>query len=315
MWRKYLTDFKSYIAIERSYSINTLEAYVRDCEKFFTFMEENHPDIGPQNTQLKHLRSFLKSIATTPLKGKEGQLLKISSQKRTISSIRTFFKYLLFTDVIKDNPCELLDTQKMEQKLPVVLTDEEINRMIDSIDKSSFMGYRDALIIEVLYACGLRISELLNMRIEDVFTKQTVIRVIGKGDKERLVPICSGALRRLNLFINNHRTKIKLTKASGTYIFLNQRGGKLTRQYVFQMIKDTAKSVGITKNVHPHTLRHSFATALIKGGANLIAVRDMMGHVSVASTQIYTHLSTKHLRETIMLYHPLYNKKAWNKKK
>lgn len=310
-WRGYLPGFKSYILMERSYSWNTLEAYLSDCEKFFSFMERQYPDIDPKTTNLKHIERFLKSIVFPCGRTEEDRLLKASSQRRIISGVRAFFKYLIITDEVCQDPCSLLDTVKLEQRLPVVLSNDEINRMLDCIDKSTFHGYRNALTIEVLYSCGLRISELLNLKKNDIFWDKEYIKVLGKGNKQRLVPIGKSALEHLRYYIDNHRSKLKIDNRYKNLIFLNHYGRQLTRQHSFQMIKDVALAAGIKKNIHPHTLRHSFATELIKGGANLIAVKEMMGHESVVSTQVYTHLNTEHLRETIMLYHPHYNKGAF----
>jgi integrase/recombinase XerD len=303
MWESYLNDFKSYILFERSLSTNTLEAYLRDCKKLFTFMHENYPEISINTIELHHLEEFLWQLN-----------LKNSSNRRTISGIRAFFKFLVMTDQITKNPCELIETSRLDKLLPVVLHHQEVLKMIEVIDKSTYHGFRDSVIIEVLYACGLRISELLNLKKGNIYYKYEYIKVIGKGNKERLVPIGEKALKLLRLYIRNHRSKLpKIDPKCEDYIFLNHRGKKLTRQYVFQAIKDIAKKAGIKKNIHPHILRHSFATALIKGGANLIAVKEMMGHASVVSTEIYTHLDTLHLRETLMLYHPHYKELNKNK--
>ena len=303
MWESYLNDFKSYILFERSLSTNTLEAYLRDCKKLFTFMHENYPEISINTIELHHLEEFLWQLN-----------LKNSSNRRTISGIRAFFKFLVMTDQITKNPCELIETSRLDKLLPVVLHHQEVLKMIEVIDKSTYHGFRDSVIIEVLYACGLRISELLNLKKGNIYYKYEYIKVIGKGNKERLVPIGEKALKLLRLYIRNHRSKLqKIDPKHEDYIFLNHRGKKLTRQYVFQAIKDIAKKEEIKKNIHPHILRHSFATALIKGGANLIAVKEMMGHSSVVSTEIYTHLDTLHLRETLMLYHPHYKELNKNK--
>lgn len=303
MWESYLNDFKSYILFERSLSPNTLEAYLRDCNKLFKFMHENYPEISINTIELHHLEEFLWQLN-----------LKNSSNRRTISGIRAFFKFLVMTDQITKNPCELIETSRLDKLLPVVLHHQEVLKMIEVIDKSTYHGFRDSVIIEVLYACGLRISELLNLKKGNIYYKYEYIKVIGKGNKERLVPIGEKALKLLRLYIRNHRSKLqKIDPKCEDYIFLNHRGKKLTRQYVFQAIKDIAKKAGIKKNIHPHILRHSFATALIKGGANLIAVKEMMGHSSVVSTEIYTHLDTLHLRETLMLYHPHYKELNKNK--
>lgn len=303
MWEEYLDEFKSYILFVRSLSINTFEAYQRDCTKFFNFMNENYPEINIHTVELKHLEEFLWQIN-----------LKNSSTRRIISGIKAYFKFLVLTDRLDNNPCELLETSRIEKLLPVVLSHEEIQKMLSVIDKSTYHGFRDSVIIEVLYACGLRISELLNLKKGDIYFKHEYIKVLGKGNKERLVPIGEKALQLLDLYIRNHRSKLKkIDQKCKDIVFLNRRGGNLTRQYVFLAIKTAAQQAEIKKNIHPHILRHSFASALVKGGANLIVVKEMMGHASVVSTEIYTHLDTTHLRETLMLYHPHYQN--LNKKK
>ena len=296
MWEEYLDEFKSYILFVRSLSVNTFEAYQRDCTKFFNFMNENYPEINIHTVELKHLEEFLWQIN-----------LKNSSTRRIISGIKAYFKFLVLTDRLDNNPCELLETSRIEKLLPVVLSHEEIQKMLSVIDKSTYHGFRDSVIIEVLYACGLRISELLNLKKGDIYFKHEYIKVLGKGNKERLVPIGEKALQLLDLYIRNHRSKLKkIDQKCKDIVFLNRRGRKLTRQYVFLAIKTAAQQAEIKKNIHPHILRHSFASALVKGGANLIVVKEMMGHASVVSTEIYTHLDTIHLRETLMLYHPHY---------
>ncbi len=305
MWEDYLNDFKSHILFERSLSKNTFDAYLRDCKKFFAFMQENYPEITIYTVELKHLEEFLWQSK-----------LKNSSNRRLISGINAYFKFLVITDRIINNPCELLESSRIEKLLPVVLHHEEIQKMLSVIDKSTYHGFRDSVIIEVLYACGLRISELLNLKKGDIYYKYEYIKVIGKGNKERLVPIGEKALKLLRLYIENHRSELpKIDSKCEDIVFLNRRGKQLTRQYVFQAIKTIAHEAGIKKNIHPHILRHSFASALIKGGANLIAVKEMMGHASVVSTEIYTHLDTLHLRETLMLYHPHYQELNKNKSK
>jgi integrase/recombinase XerD len=303
MWEEYLDEFKSYILFVRSLSVNTFEAYQRDCAKFFNFMNENYPGINIHTVELKHLEEFLWQIN-----------LKNSSTRRIISGIKAYFKFLVLTDRLDNNPCELLETSRIEKLLPVVLSHEEIQIMLSVIDKSTYHGFRDSVIIEVLYACGLRISELLNLKKGDIYFKHEYIKVLGKGNKERLVPIGEKALQLLDLYIRNHRSKLKkIDQKCKDIVFLNRRGRKLTRQYVFLAIKTAAQQAEIKKNIHPHILRHSFASALVKGGANLIVVKEMMGHASIVSTEIYTHLDTTHLRETLMLYHPHYQN--LNKKK
>lgn len=308
MWRTYLKGFKSYLILERGFSQNTKEAYLRDVERLFTFLEEYYPSITPKTLTYKHLQDFLKTIQT-PTNDKEDSLLKISTQKRLISGIRAFYKYLLIEDVVDDDPTELIKLPRLDSKLPVVLTNDEIVRMINSIDKSTYRGAWTNLMLEILYGAGLRISELLNLKIDDIYPKQELIKVIGKGDKERWVPLNKIAFKQLYLFLENSRTQIKIKQGCEKYIFLNQRGGKLTRIAAYQAIKEIAEKAAIEKSIHPHTFRHSFATELMLAGADIMVVRELMGHASVRSTEIYTHLNTKHLKETLLLYHPLYKKK------
>jgi len=307
MWDSYLKGFKSYLILERGFSENTKDAYIRDCERLFFFMKENYPTITPKTLSYKYLQIFLKTIQT-PTNDSESKILKISTQKRLVSGIRAFYKYLLIEDVVDADPTEMIELPRMDQKLPVVLTNDEIIKMLSVIDKSTYRGVWINLMIEILYGAGLRISELLNLKIGDIYQDQELIKVIGKGDKERWVPLNKIALKQIELFINNTRSQINPQKGCEQYIFLNQRGGKLSRIAAYQAIKEIAQKAGIEKNIHPHTLRHSFATELMLGGADIMVVRELMGHASVSSTEIYTHLNTKHLKETILLYHPLYNK-------
>ena len=307
MWDSYLKGYKSYLILERGFSENTKDAYIRDCERLFFFMKENYPQISPQNLTYQHLQKFLKTIQT-PETDSESKILKISTQKRLVSGIRAFYKYLLIENIVDSDPTEMIELPRMDQKLPVVLTNDEIIKMISVIDKSTYKGAWINLMIEILYGAGLRISELLNLKIGDIYESQELIKVIGKGDKERWVPLNKIAFKQLNLFINNSLSQINPKKGCEQYIFLNQRGGKLSRIAAYQAIKEIAQKAGIEKNIHPHTLRHSFATELMLGGADIMVVRELMGHASVRSTEIYTHLNTRHLKETILLYHPLYNK-------
>lgn len=307
MWDSYLKGFKSYLILERGFSENTKDAYIRDCERLFLFMKENYPTINPKTLSYKHLQIFLKTIQTST-NDSESKILKISTQKRLVSGIRAFYKYLLIEEVVDRDPTEMIELPRMDQKLPVVLTNDEIIKMLSVIDKSTYRGVWINLMVEILYGAGLRISELLNLKIGDIYQDQELIKVIGKGDKERWIPLNKIALKQIGLFINNTRSQINPQKGCEQYIFLNQRGGKLSRIAAYQAIKEIAQKAGIEKNIHPHTLRHSFATELMLGGADIMVVRELMGHASVSSTEIYTHLNTKHLKETILLYHPLYNK-------
>jgi integrase/recombinase XerD len=309
MWETYLKGFKSYLILERGFSENTKDAYIRDCGRLFNFMNENYPRISVKDLTYKHLQQFLKTIQT-PSKDNEDKILKISTQKRLVSGIRAFYKYLLIENIVENDPTELIELPRLDSKLPVVLTNDEIVRMINSIDKSTYRGAWTNLMIEVLYGAGLRISEMLNLKTTDIFKKQELIKVIGKGDKERWVPLNKVAFKQIDLFLNHSRSKIQPKKGCEKIVFLNQRGGKLTRIAAYQAIKEISEKASINKNIHPHTFRHSFATELILAGADIMVVRELMGHASVRSTEIYTHLNTKHLKETLLLYHPLYNKRV-----
>ncbi|MBP1630072.1 MAG: xerD [Bacteroidetes bacterium] len=309
MWDGYLKGFKSYLIIERAFSENTKDAYIRDCERLLFFLKETFPNITPKELKYKHIQNFLKTIQAP----KEDKVLKISTQKRLIAGIRAFYKYLLIENIVETDPTELIELPRLDQKLPIVLSNDEIIKMFSVIDKSTYRGQWMNLMLEILYGAGLRISELLDLTISNIYWKQELIKVIGKGDKERWIPLNKQALRQMKLFIENSRTQISIKKGNEDVIFLNQRGGKLTRMAAHQAIKEIALKAGIEKNIHPHTLRHSFATELILGGADIIVIRELMGHASVRSTEIYTHLNTQHLKDTILAYHPLYNKKLKTK--
>lgn len=309
MWDGYLKGFKSYLIIERAFSENTKDAYIRDCERLLFFLKKTFPNITPKELKYKHIQNFLKTIQAP----KEDKVLKISTQKRLIAGIRAFYKYLLIENIVETDPTELIELPRLDQKLPIVLSNDEIIKMFSVIDKSTYRGQWMNLMLEILYGAGLRISELLDLTISNIYWKQELIKVIGKGDKERWIPLNKQALRQMKLFIENSRTQISIKKGNEDVIFLNQRGGKLTRMAAHQAIKEIALKAGIEKNIHPHTLRHSFATELILGGADIIVIRELMGHASVRSTEIYTHLNTQHLKDTILAYHPLYNKKLKTK--
>ena len=308
IWKQYISSFESYILLERGYSQNTLASYLFDIRKFFDFMNANHPSITPKTTTKKHIEDFIRQINRNAGSDEESMILKASSQNRLVSSVRSFFKFLLIEDILDEDPTSLVKLAKLPQKLPDVLSNDEIMVLISACDRSTYYGFRNYVMIEVLYATGLRISELINLKASDIFFREKFIRVIGKGNKERVVPIGETALRQLKIFIRKWKPTIKTDEKNEPYIFLNRRGRKITRQLAFSVLKDLALQAGIKKTVHPHTFRHSFATELISRGANIMAVKDMMGHSNVCSTEIYTNFDTFTLRETLMLYHPLYNK-------
>ncbi|MCQ2326219.1 MAG: tyrosine-type recombinase/integrase [Bacteroidales bacterium] len=308
-FEKLLEGFRYYMRLERSFSKNTSESYIRDCSRFAEWMQEFYPNTVIQDITVKMLDEFVSNMVKTKTHNEEDILLKSTSQIRIIQGIRAFFKYLLLQDIIEKNPAELITTPKQEHKLPEVLEREEIQAMINSIDASTLAGFRNKLTINFLYATGLRVSEFVNLKLSEVNFKEEILDIIGKGNKERYIPVAKSVLDDLEFYIKHYRTEQKISKESENFIFLSERQGKpLTRQFIFKMLRETAQKAGIKKNVHPHILRHSFATELIRGGANLIAVKEMMGHSSVVSTEIYINLSTKDLKNTLENYHPFYRK-------
>ncbi|MDR1725812.1 MAG: tyrosine recombinase [Bacteroidales bacterium] len=315
VWEKYINGFKSYILLEKGQAKNTLTSYLLDLNKFFTFMNETYPEIVPYTTKHEHISQFINYINGTSnvtnniLKQKQNRKIKPSTQNRIIASLRAFFKFLLLENETESDPTDFIERAKLPEKLPEVLSNDEVNRLLNACDKSTYHGFRNYVIIEVLYSTGIRISELLNLKISDVFFKEEFIRVIGKGNKERLVPMGKIALKQLKIYIEKWRNQIAIAPKNEMIIFLTHKGKKISRQFIFSVLKDIASKAGITKNVYPHILRHSFATELVSRGANIMAVKDMMGHSSVRSTEIYTNFDTATIRETLMLYHPLYNKK------
>ncbi|MEP7269377.1 MAG: site-specific tyrosine recombinase XerD [Saprospiraceae bacterium] len=296
-WKSTINGFTAYLKLERSLSGNSVEAYKRDTEKLAVFSIENFESLGPEKIKLNHLEAFIKYL------DEEGQDER--SQARIRSGIRAFYKYLIIEDICIDDPTELLEGPKLTKKFPDVLSLDEINAILTLIDHSTDAGVRNRAMLETLYACGLRVTELITLRLSMVFTDMGFVKVIGKNNKERIVPIGSEALKHIQLYVEGVRRRLpKIGKESEDILFLNQRGNKLSRMMVFQLIKDLAKQAGIKKKVSPHTFRHSFATHLVEGGADLKAVQDMLGHESITTTEIYTHLDTDYLRETLHRYHP-----------
>ena len=295
-WENQIKQFQNYLKIERSLSSNTQLAYVQDIEKFSRYLEQNFTDVGPSQVRLDHLRSFVNSLAS----------LEISAftQARIISGIKAFFKYLMYEDVIDEDPAVLLQAPKLGRKLPDTLSYQEITQLLEGIELGKPEGHRNRAIIEVLYSSGLRVSELTDLKIGNIYTEIGFLRVVGKGNKERLVPIGKDALKYLRLYIDEVRRHQTPAKGHEEFVFLNRRGKKLTRVMIFIMIKNLAQEVGISKNISPHTFRHSFATHLIEGGADLRAVQEMLGHESITTTEIYTHLDRDYLRQVLTEFHP-----------
>ncbi|MGX5856856.1 site-specific tyrosine recombinase XerD [Dyadobacter jiangsuensis] len=296
MWQSYIKHFKNYLRLERSLSGNSVEAYVRDVEKLEEFLELSKIDLAPARVQEEHLSAFLKYIAELGLAA--------HSQARMLSGIKAFFKYLMLENEITEDPTELLESPRLPRKLPDVLSYEEIETMLSAIDHSTPEGTRNRAIMEVLYSSGLRVSELTDLQLTNCHFDIGFLRIIGKGDKMRLVPIGREAIKYTQIYLDHVRGDIAPQKGSEDIVFLNRRGGQLSRVMIFLMIKDTAEKAGIDKNVSPHTFRHSFATHLIEGGASLRAVQEMLGHESITTTEIYTHLDRDYLRQIITEFHP-----------
>jgi integrase/recombinase XerD len=295
-WRSAIKGFKTYLQLERSLSKNSVDAYGRDLEKLHQFADQEGKMLNPDGITLTDLREFIvwaNNLGMVP-----------SSQARVLSGIKSFYKYLLMDDIIKSDPSELLEAPKVQRKLPDTLSITEINKLIDAIDVSKPEGTRNKAILEVLYGCGLRVSELTELRLSNLYLDIEFIKVAGKGNKERLVPIGSSAIKALKIWIENIRVHIPVKKGEEDIVFLNRRGMRLTRIYIFLFIKELAEFIGVKKTISPHTFRHSFATHLVEGGADLRAVQEMLGHESITTTEIYTHLDREFLKGTIIQYHP-----------
>ena len=303
MWEPYKKGFKAYLQLEKSLSDNSVLAYLRDIELLTQHLQTTLPAENqekllktPGEITLKDLQHFVKWITELGMMA--------SSQARIISGMRAFYKYCLLEQIATTDPTTLLEAPKQKRALPDTLSFEEIENMIQQIDLSKAEGGRNKAILETMYSCGLRVSEVVNMKISQFYPEVGFIRVIGKGDKERLVPIGSSAIKYINMYKQNIRVHLSVIKGSEDILFLNNRGSKLSRVMIFYIIKDLAVKAGIKKTVSPHTFRHSFATHLIEGGADLRAVQEMLGHVSITTTEIYTHLDREFLRKTLEQFHP-----------
>lgn len=293
-WNRYIKDFVSYLKIERGLADNSILAYQNDVQKLADYsLPRQKTVIDLTYNDLKDFVAVLYDLG-----------LSARSQARIISGLKQFFSFLLLENEIKDDPSELLELPKIGRKLPQFLSIEEIDLLIDSIDLSKNEGHRNRAIIETLYSCGLRVSELVNLRFSDLFFEEGFIRVIGKGNKERLVPVSPSVEKEIGIYNDFIRRHQSIQPGNENVIFLNRRGAKLTRVMIFTIIKDLVGAAGISKNISPHTFRHSFATHMIEGGANLRAVQEMLGHESIATTEIYTHLDQRFLRDAIISYHP-----------
>lgn len=302
-WHSVIQGFKAYLMLERSLSKHSVEAYLMDVEKLYQFAQTLPEPPSPSDITPDQMDAFIRWLHEFGL--------DVRTQSRILSGLRAFYKYLLIEELTDTDPMEMIQGPKLDQHLPVVLSVEEIDSILSAIDLSHPQGTRNRAMLEVLYACGLRVSELTQLRISNLYLDIGVIKVLGKGDKERLVPVGSEAIKHLRLYIEtDRRTQSNIAKGQEDIVFLNRRGNALTRNMVFMIIRDAATKAGITRQVSPHSFRHSFATHLVEGGADLRAVQEMLGHVSITTTEIYTHLNTDYLRDTILTFHPRNQTKA-----
>jgi len=298
MWDAYKKGFKAWLQLEKSLADNSVEAYLRDLEKFTQYLQLHQSLKTPAEVNLKDLENFIEWINQL--------LMTATSQARIISGLRSFYKYCLLEQISIIDPTALLELPKLKRALPDVLSYEEIELMLSKIDLSKPEGGRNKAILETMYSCGLRVSELVNLKISCLYLDIGFIRVIGKGDKERLVPIGSSATKYIKIYLDNLRVHLPIKAGQEDMLFLNRRGHKLTRVMIFLIIKELCSLAGITKNISPHSFRHSFATHLVEGGADLRAVQEMLGHESITTTEIYTHLDREFLRNTLQQFHPAF---------
>ncbi len=292
----YLKGFKDYLRLERSLSKHSIEAYLNDVDKLVQYYLTKEQNLNPKQVKLSDLRDFITWLNEIGMQA--------NTQARVISGVKAFFNYLMQEEIIDEDPTGLLEAPKLTRKLPDTLNIHEINKMIEAIDASKPEGMRNKTIIEMLYGCGLRVTELVELRLSNIYADTEFIKVTGKGNKERLVPIGSVALKLLEIYVDQVRVHLNIKKGHEDFIFLNRSGSRLSRISVFNLIKELAFRTGINKNISPHTLRHSFATHLIEGGADLRAVQEMLGHASITTTEIYTHLDRDYLRSVITQFHP-----------
>ena len=293
-WERYIKDFVSFLKIEKGLAENSIFAYQNDVSKLNDFA--GYRNLAVTDLTYTHLKEFVSELFDLGLSAR--------TQARIISGIKQFFGFLILEDLLKDDPSELLEMPKIGRKLPEILTIEEIDQLIGAIDLGKLEGHRNRAMIETLYSCGLRVSELVNLRFSDLYFEEGFIRVIGKGNKERLVPVSPSVEKEIGIYNDHIRRHQTIQPGNENVVFLNRRGAMLTRVMIFTIIKNLSQAIGLEKTVSPHTFRHSFATHLIEGGANLRAVQDMLGHESITTTEIYTHLDQRFLRDAIISFHP-----------
>ncbi len=295
-WDEAKKGYENYLKLEKSLSINSIAAYINDINKLIDFLDKSGKKLSPIKVKLDNLKSFVAWLNERDVSPR--------TQARTISGIKSFYKYLLIEGIISSDPTALLESPKIGRKLPDVLSMEEIDKLIESIDLNKAEGQRNKAMLETLYSCGLRVSELVNLKITNLFFEQGFVKVEGKAGKERLVPVSGRAIDEINKYLSGYRKNLNISKDSENILFLNRRGKKLSRVMVFTIIKNLAEKISLNKKISPHTFRHSFATHLINGGADLRAVQEMLGHESILTTEIYTHLDNDYLKSTINQFHP-----------
>ncbi len=295
-WLESKKGYETFLRIEKSLSPNSVSAYVNDINKLISFVEEFYPNLTPETVKLAQLRKFVEWMNQKGISPR--------TQARTISGIKSFYKFLLIEEAVENDPTTLVESPRIGRKLPEILTDDEINRLIEAIDDSKAEGLRNKAILETLYSCGLRVSELVDLKLSNLHFEQEFLRIAGKGERERLVPISKRAIEDIKKYLINSRKKLVIEKGFENVVFLNRRGKKLSRVMIFTIIKNLADKIKLEKNISPHTFRHSFASALVQGGADLRTVQEMLGHESILTTEIYTHLDKEYLKDTVNKFHP-----------
>ncbi len=295
-WAEAKKGYETFLRLEKSLSQNSVSAYANDINKLISFIDEHFPTLTPETVKLAQLRKFVEWMNQRGISPR--------TQARTISGIKSFYKFLLIEEAVENDPTTLLESPRIGRKLPEILTDDEINKLIDAIDDSKPEGIRNKAILETLYSCGLRVSELVDLRLSNLHFEQEFLKIGGKGEKERLVPISKRAIEDIKKYLVVSRKKLNIEKGNENIVFLNRRGKKLSRVMIFTIIKNLADKIKLNKNISPHTFRHSFASALVQGGADLRTVQEMLGHESILTTEIYTHLDKEYLKDTVNKYHP-----------
>jgi integrase/recombinase XerD len=295
-WSESKKGYETFLRIEKNLSPNSVSAYVNDINKLITFVAEYYPNLTPETVKLAQLRKFVEWMNQKGISPR--------TQARTISGIKSFYKFLLIEEAVENDPTTLVESPRIGRKLPEILTDEEINNLIEAIDETKPEGLRNKAILETLYSCGLRVSELVDLKLSNLHFEQEFLRIAGKGERERLVPISKRAIEDIKKYLVNSRKKLTIEKGFENIVFLNRRGKKLSRVMIFTIIKNLAEKIKLEKNISPHTFRHSFASALVQGGADLRTVQEMLGHESILTTEIYTHLDKEYLKDTVNKFHP-----------